>query len=155
MSAEFLDARLPDRFWSKCSPCPMSGCWLWIGRTQSIGYGVFDLLDKGVVAHRVSYGALVGEVPAGLELDHLCRVRSCVNPSHLEAVTHAENMRRGAHAQKTECPKGHPYNLQNTRICKDRGGGLQRLCLTCKRGSSRAAREAAGAVPSVSRRRFA
>jgi len=69
-------------------------CWLWIGATNQKGYGTFWSGDVRTGAHRWSYEYHVGPIPVGLEIDHLCRVRHCVNPAHLEAVTHAENLRR-------------------------------------------------------------
>lgn len=119
--ANFGDARLPDRFWGKVSPCPMSGCWIWTGCSNGKGYGHYFVRraqDSGArmkLAHRISFETLVGSVPAGLDLDHLCRNRSCCNPLHLEAVTRQENARRGdggGHAQrkKNVCRNGHPFD---------------------------------------------
>lgn len=120
----FMDYRLPDRFWSKCIPEPNSGCWLWIGAGTGAGYGGVFFHGKNHRAHRVFYSVLVGEIPDGLELDHICRERSCVNPTHLEAVTRSENTKRGigpAMAAKrqmsiTHCPNGHEYTPQNTSM---------------------------------------
>lgn len=76
------------------------GCWLWTAATDTVGYGVFCVGgNRNVKAHRYAYLALVGEIPSGLECDHLCRVRRCVNPSHIELVTHSENVLR-AHRHK-------------------------------------------------------
>lgn len=85
---------------------------------------------KDAGAHRVAYEEIMGPVPEGLELDHLCRTRSCVNPSHLEPVTHRENMNRGdvATRRKTHCPKGHPYDEENTGIYNG-----YRNCRACAR----------------------
>ena len=133
----FGDPRLPDRFWSKVAPCPMSGCWLWIAATVN-GYGKTGGGPRGdrwnARAHRYSYVALVGDVPVGLDLDHLCRVRCCVNPAHLEPVTRAVNMARSPltpHMRKfaTHCKRGHEMTAENT-------GGLdkrQRYCRACER----------------------
>lgn len=90
---EIGDARLPQRFWDKVRLEP-SGCWLWTANTNR-GYGNFTVAGKTRKAHRISYQTFVGAIPDGLALDHLCRVRACVNPSHLEPVTWAENVRRG------------------------------------------------------------
>lgn len=71
-------------------------CWLWIGGKQAAGYGSFGVRGSGKLAHRVSYELHRGAIPDGLHLDHLCRVKSCVNPDHLEPVTPRENVRRAA-----------------------------------------------------------
>lgn len=108
----------------------MTGCWLWSGSSHSSGYGQFSVAAHPERAHRHAYETLVGPVPDGLELDHLCRVRCCVNPAHLEPVTHAENLRRGESgmAKRTHCPKGHPYDPHKSRI-----GG--RRCYPCTKAS--------------------
>lgn len=110
-----------------------SGCWEWQGNITPNGYGAWYGL-KGPyeerLAHRISYRAFTGPIPAGLQIDHLCRNRCCVNPAHLEAVTRKVNILRGEsssaqNARKTHCPKGHPYEqgniyrlAQGTRICR-------------------------------------
>lgn len=78
------------------------GCWIWHGGTtrRENGYGRFKLNGKKYTAHRFLYELLVGPIPPGHELDHLCRVTRCVRPSHLEPVTHAENVRRGNEARR-------------------------------------------------------
>jgi len=81
---------LDQQFWNKVDAG--GDCWEWVAAKTSLGYGSF----KGKGAHIWAWNHLVGPVPDGLELDHLCRVRHCVNPDHLEPVTHAENTRRGA-----------------------------------------------------------
>lgn len=91
-----------------------AGCWLWVGTISDGGYGTFRGLGKQQKAHRATYELLVGPVPAGLDLDHLCRVRRCVNPSHLEPVTRSENLRRGhmgklTHAQRAEIAARFPH----------------------------------------------
>jgi hypothetical protein len=139
----FLDPRLPDRFWRKCIPEPMSGCWLWTACHTRDGYGAFarrvtaDAPLVKRVAHRFAYEVLVGPVPTGLQLDHKCRVRGCVNPAHLEPVTNRENQMRGvafvvANANKTHCNHGHEFNEENTRLW--RGHRYCRPC--CNRRSS-------------------
>lgn len=132
-----LDIR--DVFPQKVICDPNSGCWIWVGRLDSHGYGAFGRCSK---AHRESYRLTVGEPPKGLELDHLCRVRCCVNPDHLEPVTHRENIIRGIaparasafQRSKTHCKHGHPYSLQNTYV-DPRGF---RNCRTCLARSAKA-----------------
>lgn len=109
------------RFWSKVDIGASDECWLWAAYTDRDGYGVFSIQHQPKRAHRVSYELIVGKIPDGLTLDHLCRVTRCVNPYHLEPVTHKENSLRGIspwaiNARKTHCPQGHPYNRANTRI---------------------------------------
>lgn len=88
-------------------------CRLWTGTLDSDGYG---RASAGRLAHRVTYELEVGPIPPGLEIDHLCRNRACVNPDHMEIVTHAINMARSSTATKTECINGHPYDEANTYI---------------------------------------
>ncbi len=82
-----------ERFWAKVEKT--DGCWLWTGAENGRGYGTFWSEGMVVRAHRWAYGHLAGPIPDGLDLDHLCRVKSCVNPDHLEPVTHRVNVRRG------------------------------------------------------------
>lgn len=111
-------------------------CWLWTGTTNPAGYGQLSRRRPGpsVLAHRFIYEWLVGPIPEGLELDHLCRVHSCVRPDHLEPVTHAENMRRSLayRTHKTHCPQGHPYDEANTYVYRGR-----RNCRACAVARSR------------------
>ena len=79
-------------------------CWLWLGARSSTGYGVFRAYGRVVKAHGFAYERFVDDVPKGLELDHLCNVRHCVNPDHLEPVTHTENVARGVtRRRRNEC----------------------------------------------------
>lgn len=109
--------KMKDRLQSKIMPVPHCGCWLWVGDCDSLGYGRFYEWTNGRsrvrLAHRVVYEFERGEIPEGLDLDHLCRNPSCVNPDHLEPVTHAVNMARGAHAMKTHCKNGHAFSGEN------------------------------------------
>jgi HNH endonuclease len=116
-----------------------SGCWLWTAHCSRDGYGRLWDGERRVSPHRWIYSELVGPIPPGLEMDHLCRTRNCVNPEHLEPVTHRENILRGVsppalHARKTHCPQGHEYTAENTLVSSPRG---VRVCRTCKRASDR------------------
>lgn len=121
-----------------------SGCWIWEAATHKSGYGQFGLRSGHVRAHRFSYELHVGPIPEGLVIDHLCKVRNCVNPSHLEAVTVTENTRRGSawdfNRSKTHCPHVHEYTPENTFVMRQaKGGGPRRVCRTCDNAKSRAA----------------
>jgi hypothetical protein len=104
-------------------------CWEWTGARTPAGYGVFWTGQKVNYAHRVLYELLVEPIPEGLHIDHLCRVRHCVRPSHLEPVTIAENNRRTGNAVKTHCLNGHEFTPENTYEPPKRPG--QRYCRTC------------------------
>lgn len=110
-----------------------NGCWLW-QHTDRAGYGTYFFADgRRWLPHRWSYEHFRGPIPDGLEIDHLCRNRACVNPDHLEPVTRVENALRGPGAI-TECVNGHPYTTENTYIRPDRG---TRSCRTCNNHRSR------------------
>ncbi len=117
------------------------GCWEWLGGLTSSGYGKFWLDGGTVLAHRVAYELWVGPIPEDLHLDHLCRRRSCVNPTHLEPVTVRENLLRspltlaGQNAIKTHCRNGHEFNDANTLVLSTTG---ERMCRPCMRARDRA-----------------
>ena len=112
------------RFWGKVKKTQT--CWLWTG-SKNNGYGYFRA-GKHVLVHRYAYELLKGEIPEGLHIDHLCRVRNCVNPDHLEPVTLAENNRRVAEA-RTHCKWGHSFSGDNLFLRKNG----ERECRTCMR----------------------
>ncbi len=125
-----------DRFWSHVEKSE-KGCWLWAASCQPSGYGqTWDGVTV-LLAHRVAYQLSKGEIPAGYEIDHLCRVRRCVNPEHLEAVTKRENMRRSGWYEKLgsfrrdrpTCKYGHQWTEENT--ARDKQG--YRVCRACAR----------------------
>lgn len=112
---------------------PWSTCWYWMGSVKSTGYGRVTIMGRQQSAHKVVYKYYKGPVTAGLQLDHLCRVRCCVNPEHLEPVTQRENILRGlapsAYAARVaHCPYGHPYSRENTGLYSG-----ARHCKTCAR----------------------
>lgn len=112
---------------------PEGDCWIWTGTTDRVGYGTFWDGARQVKAHRWSYEHHRAEIPEGLQLDHLCRTPSCVNPWHLEPVTPRVNTRRGtspiaANATKTHCKHGHEFTPANTAVVP---GG--RKCIECRR----------------------
>jgi hypothetical protein len=114
-------------------------CWLFVGARSEGGYGHFWNGRRVMPAHRWVWEHLVGPIADGLELDHLCRVRACVNPDHLEPVTPLENTRRSfGNNRKTHCPQGHPYDGDNLAIEPRADGGRARRCQTCGRRTSAA-----------------
>ena len=120
-----------------------SGCWEWQGQLRK-GYGIFSLKNRSKTAHRVMYELMKDiTVPKGVELDHLCKNRRCVNPDHLEMVSGRDNTLRGMgptaiNARRTECVNGHPFTEENTYIRPDDGA---RDCRICARDAKRRQRE--------------
>lgn len=123
-----MDDELSVRWWQKVMPT--DGCWHWVGAKSAEGYGKMCLwqggIQKAYKAHRIGYEYLVGLVPEGMELDHICRNRLCVNPAHLEVVPHRVNTLRGEsfsarNAVKTHCPRGHVLlpRSGNSRACRE------------------------------------
>lgn len=138
------------RILSRVSPEPNSGCWLWVGKVNYSGYATDNVpigngKHKSPLIHRVSYEHFAGPIPHGLVLDHLCRVRCCVNPRHLEPVTQSENLRRGVYTdhkgrqlfirkaaevgQKTHCVHGHEFTPEN--IYSPPSRPRERQCKQC------------------------
>src|SRR5439155_25592866 len=114
-----------------------AACWMWTGSTDRHGYGQARQRERTFRTHRAVYELLKGPIPAGLTLDHLCRVRRCVNPAHLEPVTNRENILRGVGPNRTHCPRGHPYDERNTFRYTYRGS-TRRNCRACTRARTRA-----------------
>ncbi len=123
---------LNERLDEKIIPEPNSGCWIWTGAVAGGGYGVVWHDGRRQQAHRVLYERDAGPIPKGLHIDHLCRVRCCCNPAHLEPVTCSENLSRSPlmdrNSRKTHCPQGHEYTPDN--VIPQKGGG--RACKACK-----------------------
>lgn len=127
-----------ERFWAKVDKNHITGCWVWVGHKRD-GYGVFSYGGRGGVrinAHRYAYQEIIGEIPNGLVLDHLCRQRDCVNPDHLEPVTRKENVLRGfslsaMQSRQKNCNRGHPLSGDNLYITP-RG---KRQCRSCRKQS--------------------
>ena len=122
-----------ERFWAKVEQVDPDLCWEWMGAQTPLGYGRFRAFRRSVLAHRFAYELLVGPIPSGLELDHLCCNPSCVRPDHLDPVTHHENILRGRspaaqHARKTHCKRGHEFTPENTYF-RSNGNRRCRFCV--------------------------
>jgi hypothetical protein len=122
----------PDRFWMRVRKT--ATCWEWTGHISADGYGRYRLGGRFLQAHRIAYELIVAPIPSGLTLDHLCRNRRCVNPDHMDPVTHRVNILRGIspsafNSTRTHCIHGHPFDQANTAISK-RG---YRICRECGR----------------------
>jgi hypothetical protein len=127
-------------FWERVDR-PAAGCWLWQGADNGLGYGVLYIGNQRVYAHRLSYMLMVGPIPSGHDLDHLCSTPACVNPTHLEPVSHLENVRRGRAPSARVvrlgiCLRGHPRTTENVRV---RRGHSQ--CRPCQAAYARARRQ--------------
>ncbi len=135
------------RFWSRVDHAGDDDCWLWKGSRTSHGYGSFSISAHTRTAHRLSWEYINGPIPDGLVIDHLCRVRHCVNPAHMELVSNGENVLRGEgptarHARLTHCKHGHPFDEQNTRWRNNR-----RVCIACREDYERRRREERALAP--------
>ena len=139
---------LADRLLSKHEVAD-SGCWMWTAARSAAGYGQLRVDGRTIYAHRASYEVYVGPIAEGMQIDHLCRERACINPSHLQVVTNRENTLRGDCGRinakrmlaKTESSNGHPYTEANTYTRRVRGR-THRDCRACGRERMRAHRAA-------------
>lgn len=169
MNGKFrISSSVEERFNNLFIPVTESGCWIWLGALNEGGYGVFRVsnewlldypgvnttLNKSrhvqVQAHRVSYALIFGKISPDLTLDHLCRVRCCVNPYHVEEVTARENTLRGFSSsaiamRRNCCVRGHPYDSANLYFYRG-----QRMCRECMRGAVRKMRARRKNISSVS-----
>lgn len=119
-----------DRFWEKV--LKTGGCWLWLAGVDGGGYAEFWSQGRHIKGHIFAYRLLIGVISAGKTLDHLCRVRSCVRPDHLEPVSLQENI--GRRPWRSTCPNGHPLEEGTIYVCPK---SKKRMCLECKRRSAR------------------
>ena len=160
MDSESL-ARFKSKYHVNDKPHPKLGtpCWLWTGAKTRYGYGYLTMPRRSggrvrggrkIGAHKLMYEHVNDPVPDGLELDHLCRVHNCVNPEHLEAVTHAENVRRGeaghANPVKTHCPQGHAYDEVGFYVIRSDPRGDYRRCKKCHADHEKDRRDGLGVV---------
>ena len=132
IGTKFDPKALPLRIREKIHLDPDTDCWLWLGCLSKKGYGDLKYLGKTKRTHRVSWELLVGPIPPGLEIDHLCRTPRCCNPRHLEPVPKRVNYLRGngnRNKHATHCKHGHPFDAENTGFRKNG----ERYCRECKR----------------------
>lgn len=124
----------------------LTGCWIWQGWIDKRGYGRAKTAGKQWMPHRLAYASLVGPIPKGMTIDHLCFVPACVNPEHLAIATHLENARRQRRALADRCESGHEYTPENTSF--GNGKRKRRRCRTCAADRARAyrSRKAQGEV---------
>lgn len=136
------DKTAQERIWAKV--VKTDSCWNWVSCRNRKGYSIFRVRSpkkkcgyQKLLVHRITYELLIGKIPDGLTIDHLCRNRQCVNPQHLEPVTGKVNTLRGAgltaiNARKTVCSRGHPFNEANTYVYKSEkylGGRKCKMCI--------------------------
>lgn len=138
----FIRGDVEARFWSNVR-IEEDKCHLWVGNKRPNGYGRFTVGKKGCLAHRWAFERFRGPIPEGMQLDHLCRNRLCVNPDHLEPVTLKENIGRGLTGTnpnswqfrpQPNCPNGHEYTIENTVYLWKRDR-IHRICRTCRKAN--------------------
>jgi len=130
MSTDIVTDLLPPRLADKVDNT--GTCWIWTGAKNAKGYGSVGIGGrKTALAHRTVYELLAAPIPEGMTLDHLCMVKACVNPEHLEPVTREENASRYARTI-TECVKGHPLSGDNLVTLTRRNGTVRRVCRACR-----------------------
>ena len=127
------------RFMKRVEIDAHSGCWNWTGPVNRGGYGASAINGQRTLAHRAFWIFERGPVPRGLDLDHLCRNRRCINPDHLEPVTRSVNLRRGFEARG--CINGHPFSKEGFSIIRRSNGTTERRCKICQRNSNERVRE--------------
>lgn len=140
----YFETRHIENFFKKVRSeiTPIGECWIWTAAQNEFGYGRFGTWANGRtkvwLAHRWAYEWLIGPIPTGLTLDHLCRNRACVNPAHLEPVTNRENLLRGdgfagEQSRRTHCPEGHLLSGDNLYVYHNKRGSTTRQCRACRR----------------------
>lgn len=134
MSGSGYPEALIESFWARVQKG--DGCWEWQAGKSGAGYGQLSVDGEKVYAHRFSYEVSVGLIPAGLSIDHLCENKPCVNPAHLEPVTHAENLAR-YRERRTHCKWGHELTPENTYEYVDSKGYKKKRCRECLREKQR------------------
>lgn len=149
------DRSFEERLWARIDKAAPDGCWVWTGALNASGYGAVGRDSKVLRVHRVTYELLVGPIPDGLQLDHLCRNRACCNPEHLEPVTNRENWLRGQHhtavmLRDGVCKRGHQMTAENTRVRSDGS----RCCRECNRLMAAERRRRKGMTPEQKARKL-
>ena len=132
---------MPNPWWEDTHEVLENGCWKYTGHIMDNGYALKSFEGRRHTAHKAYYLKYVGSVEDGLVVDHKCRNRSCVNPSHLQAITQSENLLRAIRPERTHCPQGHEYDQDNTYMSK----GKYKVCRTCRNDSAKELRRMASA----------